>query len=154
AESPRKEDLLYAGTDDGLIHVTPDAGKTWRKLERFPGVPERTYVARLLASQHAEGRVYAAFENHKNADFRPYLLRSDNEGKTWTSIAGDLPDNGPVLAVAEDHVDPNLLFVGTEFGLFFTPDGGKHWVRLKAGLPTIAVRDLCIQKRENDPAVG
>jgi photosystem II stability/assembly factor-like uncharacterized protein len=154
SESPRKEDLLYAGTDDGLIHVTSDAGGSWRKIERFPGVPERTYVARLLASQHAEGRVFAAFENHKNADFKPYLLRSDDMGKTWTSITGNLPANGPVLAIAEDHVDPNLLFVGTEFALFFTPDAGQHWIRLKGGLPTIAVRDLCIQKRENDLVVG
>jgi hypothetical protein len=154
AESPSKEDLLYAGTDDGLIHVTPDAGKTWRKLERFPGVPERTYVSRLLASQHAAQTVYASFDNHKNADFKPYLLKSADQGKTWTNIAGDLPANGPVLAIAEDHVDPNLLFAGTEFGLFFTPDGGAHWLRLKSGLPTIAVRDLCIQKRENDLVAG
>ncbi len=153
-ESPRKEDLLYAGTDDGLVHVTADAGQTWRKVERFPGVPERTYVSRLLASQHAADTVYAAFENHKNADFKPYLLKSADQGKTWVSISGDLPANGPVLAIAEDHVDPNLLFVGTEFGLYFTPDGGKNWLRLRSGLPTIAVRDLCIQKRENDLVVG
>src|SRR5262249_11988978 len=153
AESPKKEGLLYAGTDDGLIHVADEAGPGWRKIERFPGVPERTYVARLLASQHAERRVYAAFENHKNADFAPYLLRTDDAGRTWTSIKGDLPANGPVLAIAEDHVDPDLLFVGTEFGLFFTTDGGKKWTRLKSGLPTIAVRDLAIQKRENDLVV-
>jgi photosystem II stability/assembly factor-like uncharacterized protein len=153
SEAPKKEDLLYVGTDDGLIHVTSDM-KTWRKIEKFPGVPEQTYVSRLFASQHAAGRVYAAFENHKNADFAPYLLRSDDEGKTWSSIVGDLPKNGPVLAFVEDHVDPNLLFVGTEFGLFFTPDGGKHWVRLRSGLPTISVRDLCIQKQQNDLLVG
>jgi photosystem II stability/assembly factor-like uncharacterized protein len=154
AESPRKEDLLYAGTDDGLVHVTLDGGKGWRKSERFPGVPEKTYVARLLASQHAERTVYAAFENHKNADFAPYLLKSTDAGKSWVSITGDLPANGPVLALAEDHVDPNLLFAGTEFGLFVTLDGGRKWLRLKNGLPTIAVRDLAIQKRENDLVVG
>jgi photosystem II stability/assembly factor-like uncharacterized protein len=153
-ESPKKEDVLYAGTDDGLIHVTTDAGKTWRKIERFAGVPEKTYVSRLLASQLAAGTVYASFDNHKNNDFAPYLLKSEDEGRTWTSIAGNLPKNGPVLAMAEDHVDPDLLFVGTEFGLFFTPDGGKHWVRLKSGLPTISVRDLAIQRRENDLVVG
>src|SRR5258708_38517151 len=96
-ESPKKEDLLYVGTDDGLIHVTPDAGKTWRKIEKFLGVPEKTYVSRLNASQHVAGRVYAAFDNHKNADFSPYLLRSDDEGKSWVSIVADLPKNGPVL---------------------------------------------------------
>jgi photosystem II stability/assembly factor-like uncharacterized protein len=154
SESPKKEDLLYAGTDDGLVHVTANAGKAWQKIDKFPGVPDRTYVARLLASQHDAGRVYAAFDNHKNADFAPYLLRSDDQGKTWRSIASDLPKNGPVLAIAEDHVDPDLLFVGTEFGLFFTPDAGKHWVRLKSGLPTIAVRDLAVQRQMNDLVIG
>lgn len=149
-ESPRREGLMYAGTDDGLIQVTENGGGAWRKFETFPGVPERTYVARILASQHAEGTVYAAFENHKNQDFKPYLLKSTDKGATWTSIVGGLPENGPVLAIAEDHVNPELLFAGTEFGLYFTIDGGKKWIRLRGGLPTIAVRDLAIQKREND----
>jgi len=154
SESPRQEDLLYAGSDDGLIHVTADAGKSWSRIERFPGVPEKTYVSRLFASQHDADTVYAAFSNHKNGDFKPYLLRSRDRGKTWTSIAGNLPVNGPVWAFAEDHVDADLLFVGTEFGLYFTVDGGKNWVRLKNGLPTIAVRDLAIQKQMNDLVVG
>jgi hypothetical protein len=117
-------------------------------------VPERTYVSRLLASRHADRTVYAAFDNHKMADFRPYLLRSTDAGQSWGSVAGDLPERGSVLAIAEDHKDPNLLFAGTEFGLYFTADGGKKWVRLKAGLPTIAVRDLAIQQGENDLVVG
>jgi photosystem II stability/assembly factor-like uncharacterized protein len=154
AESPKKEDVLYTGTDDGLIQVTEDGGKNWRKLDKFPGVPERTYVSRLLASQHDARTVYASFDNHKNADFAPYVLKSTDGGTKWTSLRGDLPDNGPVLALAEDHVDPNLLFVGTEFGLFFTVNGGKNWVRLKSGLPTISVRDLAIQRRANDLVVG
>jgi photosystem II stability/assembly factor-like uncharacterized protein len=154
SESPKQENLLYAGTDDGLIQVTEDAGKNWRKIEKFTDVPERTYVSRILASQHDAATVYAAFDNHKNADFKPYLLKSTDEGKTWTSIGTGLPANGPVLAIAEDHVDANLLFAGTEFGLHFTQDGGKNWTRLKAGLPTIAVRDLAIQKQENDLVVG
>ncbi len=98
--------------------------------------------------------MYAAFENHKNEDFKPYLLKSTDAGKTWTSIAGDLPENGPVLAFAEDTVNPNLLFAGTEFGAFFTIDGGAHWVRLKGGLPTIAVRDMVIQAREGDLVIA
>src|SRR6266567_3405760 len=109
-----------------------------------------TYVGRLAASSHDAGTVYAAFENHKNEDFKPYLLKSTDSGKTWTSIAGDLPDSGPVLAFVEDTVNPNLLFAGTELGAFFTIDGGQHWVRLKGGLPTIAVRDMVIQAREGD----
>jgi hypothetical protein len=90
------------------------------------------------------------FDNHKLADFAPYILKSTDAGKTWTSIKGDLPANGPVLAIAEDHVNPDLLFVGTEFGVFFTIDGGKKWIQMKGGLPTIAIRDIAIQKREND----
>jgi photosystem II stability/assembly factor-like uncharacterized protein len=155
SESPKKEDLLYAGTDDGLIHVTENGGGQWRKIDQFPGVPERTYVSRLLASQHGVETVYAAFDNHKNADFSPYLLRSTDAGKSWTSIKGDLPANGPVLAIAEDHyVDPNLLFAGTEFGVYFTPNGGQKWIRLKGGMPTIAVRDLAIPRRMDDLVVG
>jgi photosystem II stability/assembly factor-like uncharacterized protein len=154
AESPKREGLLYAGTDDGLVQVAEPANGGWRRVDKFPGVPERTYVSRLLASQHDANTVYAAFDNHKNADFAPYLLKSADAGKTWTPVAGDLSANGPVLALAEDHVDPGLLFVGTEFGLFVTTDGGKKWVRLKGGLPTIAVRDLAIQRQENDLVVG
>src|SRR5262249_34176026 len=154
AESPKKEGLLYAGTDDGLIQVTENGGDAWRKLDQFPGVPERTYVSRLLASQHDANTVYAAFDNHKMSDYTPYLLKSTDAGKTWTSVAGDLPSRGQVLAIAEDPVNPNLLFAGTEFALYFTLDGGKKWVRLKGGLPTISVKDLAIQKQENDLAVG
>jgi photosystem II stability/assembly factor-like uncharacterized protein len=149
-ESPRKENLVYTGTDDGLIQVTADGGATWTKYDKFAGVPETTYVSRLAASHHDANTVYAAFDNHKNADFKPYLLKSTDTGKTWISVAGDLPENGPVLAFAEDTVNANLLFAGTEFGAFFTVDGGKKWIRLKGGLPTIAVRDMVIQAREND----
>ncbi|MEK6410823.1 MAG: glycosyl hydrolase [Acidobacteriota bacterium] len=154
AESPKKEGLIYVGTDDGLIQITEDAGKNWRKIESFPGVPDMTYVSRLSASQHDGDTVYAAFENHKRSDFAPYLLKSTDRGKSWASIKSNLPANGPVLAFAEDHVNPNLLFAGTEFGLFFTIDGGQKWIQLKGGLPTISVRDLAIQKRENDLVVG
>jgi photosystem II stability/assembly factor-like uncharacterized protein len=150
AESPKKEGLIYVGTDDGLIQVTENGGGSWRKIETFPGVPEKTYVSRILASQHDPNTAYAAFNNHQMSDFAPYLLKSTDAGKTWTSIKSNLPANGPVLAIAEDHVNPNLLFVGTEFGLFFTTDGGGKWTQLRGGLPTIAVRDLAIQKREND----
>jgi photosystem II stability/assembly factor-like uncharacterized protein len=150
AESPKQENLLYVGTDDGLIQVSADSGATWTKYDKFPGVPEMTYVSRLTGSNHDANTVYAAFDNHKNEDFKPYLLKSTDRGKTWTSIAGDLPENGPVLAFAEDPVNPSLLFAGTEFGAFFSRDGGGKWLRLKGGLPTIAVRDMVIQAREND----
>ncbi len=154
SESPKKEGLIYVGTDDGLIQATSDGGASWTKYEKFPGVPDMTYVSRLAASHHDGNVVYAAFENHKNGDFKPYLLKSADAGKNWTSIAGDLPESGPVLAFAEDMVNSNLLFVGTETGVFFTIDGGAHWVRLKGGLPTIAVRDMVIQAREGDLVIA
>ena len=154
SESPKKEGLIYVGTDDGLIQVTSDGGQSWTKYENFAGVPDTTYVSRLAASQHDANVVYAAFDNHKNEDFKPYLLRSTDAGKTWTSIAGNLPENGTVYALAEDSVNPNLLFAGTEFGAFFTIDGGQHWVPLKGGLPTIAVRDMVMQAREGDLVIA
>ncbi|HVF92436.1 MAG TPA: glycosyl hydrolase, partial [Blastocatellia bacterium] len=154
AESPKKEGLIYVGSDDGLIQITENGGENWRKTEKFPGVPDMTYVTRILASNHDANTVYASFDNHKNADFAPYILKSTDAGKTWASIKSNLPANGPVLAIAEDHVNPNLLFAGTEFGLFFSINGGQKWVQLKGGLPTIAVRDLAIQKRENDLVIG
>jgi len=154
SESPKTEGLIYAGTDDGLIQVTGDGGQNWTKYEKFAGVPDTTYVSRLAASQHDADTVYAAFDNHKNEDFKPYLLRSTDAGKTWTSIAGNLPENGSVLAFAEDTLNPNLLFAGTEFGAFFTIDGGQHWVQLKGGLPTIAVRDMVMQAREGDLVIA
>jgi photosystem II stability/assembly factor-like uncharacterized protein len=154
AESPKQEDLLYAGTDDGLVQVSENGGGDWRKIGKFPGIPERTYVSRLMASQHAARTVYAAFDNHKMGDFAPYLLKSDDAGKTWQSLAGDLPARAPVLAIAEDPKDANLLFAGTEFALHFSADGGKKWLRLQGGLPTIAVRDLAIQKQMDDLVVG
>ncbi len=159
SESPKKEGLIYVGTDDGLIQVTSDGGQSstssdWSRYEKFTGVPENTYVSRLAASQHDANTIYAAFDNHKNEDFKPYLLKSTDAGKTWTSIAGNLPENGSVLAFAEDTVNANLLFVGTEFGAFFTIDGGQKWVQLKGGLPTIAVRDMVIQAREGDLVIA
>ncbi|MBP1612160.1 MAG: photosystem stability/assembly factor-like protein, partial [Acidobacteria bacterium] len=150
AESPKAQGLLYAGTDDGLIQVTDDAGGSWRKIESFPGVPDRSYVSDIEASPFDADTVYAAFDNHKMGDFKPYLLKSTDRGRTWSSVAGNLPARGSVYAVALDHVDRSLLFAGTEFGAFFTRDGGASWIQLKGGLPVIAVRDIEIQRREND----
>ncbi len=150
SESPKKEGLIYVGTDDGLINVTEDGGKTWRKVEKVLDVPENCYVHRVLASQHDANTVFALYNNHQNGDFKPYVVKSTDAGKTWTSITSNLPERGSVYAIAEDHINPNLLFVGTEFGFFFTLDGGAKWIQLRGGLPTIAVRDIAIHKREND----
>jgi len=153
AESPKKEGLLYVGTDDGVVQVSEDAGAHWDKVERLPGVPANAYIARIRASQHDAMTVYVVAENHQNGDFTPYLAKSRDGGKTWESIAGDLPARGSTYAIAEDHVDPRLLFAGTEFGAYWSKDGGQHWGKI-AGVPTIAVREIAIQKRENDLVLG
>ncbi|MEE8171126.1 MAG: glycosyl hydrolase, partial [Phycisphaerae bacterium] len=149
-ESPLVEGLIYVGTDDGLVHVTEDGGASWRTISVFPHVPDMTYVSGLTASMHDADTILAAFDNHKNGDFAPYLLKSNDRGQTWETVAGDLPERDIVYAVAEDHEKAELLFVGTEFGVFFTTDGGEAWIKLTGGIPTIAVRDIAMQRREND----
>lgn len=148
-ESPKKKGLLYAGTDDGLIQVSENDGQTWTKYSTFPGVPSNTRVNMLTASLHDENVVFATFNPQRQGDFRPFLFKSSDKGKTWISITNNLPSRGNVYCIKQDHVDPNLLFVGTEFGAFCSVDGGLNWSKL-SGLPTTAVYDLDIQKREND----
>lgn len=154
SESPVKEGLIYVGSDDGVISVTEDGGKNWRSEDSFKGVPDMSLVEDIITSSHDENVAYAVFDNHKRGDYKPYVLKTTNKGKSWKSISNDLPEWGSAHSIAEDHVDPNLLFVGTEFGLFVSQDGGKNWSQMKNGLPTIAVRDIEIQKRENDLVVG
>jgi photosystem II stability/assembly factor-like uncharacterized protein len=153
SESPVKENLLYAGTDDGLIQVTENA-KDWRKIDDFPGVPEHTYVSHICPSKFDENVVFASFDNILRDDFKPYLLKSNDKGKSWVSISGNLPQSGTVHTIEQDFVNPDLLFAGTEFGIFVTTDGGKMWTELKNGLPTIPVRDIAMQKRENDLVIA
>ena len=154
AESPVKEGLIYVGTDDGLVQVTENGGKMWRKVDKPAGVPENAYVQRIVASQHDPGTVYVAYENHQNGDFKPYLIKSSDMGNTWVNISGNLPERGGVYAIAEDHVNRNLIFAGTEFGLYFTIIGGEKWMKLNIGLPTTMVRDLAIQKQMDDLVIG
>ena len=153
SESPLVEGLIYVGTDDGLISVTEDGGKTWRSEKRFRGVPEMAYVDDLVASVHDPDVAYAVIDNHKRGDYRPYVLKTTNRGKSWRLISAGLPERGFAHTLAEDHEDPNLLFVGTEFGLHFSQDGGRSWHEFTQ-LPTIAVRDLEIQRRESDLVIG
>jgi hypothetical protein len=150
SESPLQEGLIYVGTDDGLVQVTEDGGKNWRKIDKFPGVPEFSFVNDIRASEHDASTVFVVFDNHKRGDFKPYILKSSDRGRAWTSISGDLPDRHLTWSIVQDHVKPGLLFIGTEFGIFFTLDTGVHWIKLTGGLPTISFRDLEIQKREND----
>jgi len=153
-ESPKKEGLLYVGTDDGLIQVSENGGDTWTKYSSFAGIPETTYVSCIKASLHDENVVFASFENHKRADFKPYILMSTDKGKTWKSIASNLPEDAVVWNIAQDHVNPNLLFVGTEYGLYVSFDSGNHWIKFNTGMPNMAIRDIDIQERENDIAVA
>ncbi len=153
-ESPAVPGLLYVGTDDGLIHVTEDGGTTWRRSERFPAVPENTLVADLTASRHDPNRVFALFNNHKSGDFTPYVLRSDDRGRSWRTIAGDLPNGDVAWALVEDPIDPEILFLGTEFGVWTRIGTGDAWRRLTGGMPRVAVRDLEIQQHADDLVVG
>jgi photosystem II stability/assembly factor-like uncharacterized protein len=148
-ESPLVEGLIYVGTDDGLIQITEDGGETWHKIDRIFGVPEYFFVNDIKADRHDPDTVYAAVDNHKTGDYNPYLLKSTDRGRTWQSIAGDLPDRHLCWRLIQDHVSPDLLFAGTEYGAFFTVDGGEHWTKLP-GTPTIPFRDLEIQRDEND----
>ncbi len=149
SESPQVEGLIYVGTDDGLIHVTEDGGKNWRKVDKIFGVPEFFFVNDIKADLHDSNTVYACVDNHKQGDFKPYVLVSRDRGRNWELMNGDLPERHLTWRIVQDHVKPELLFLATEFGVFFTRDGGTHWLKLP-GLPTIPVRDLAIQTREND----
>ncbi len=156
AESPQDEDVLYAGTDDGLLHVTEDGGENWRRieLENIDGVPSTAFINDIKADRFDANTVYVAMDAHKNGDFSPYLIKSTDRGETWTSIAGDLPDRHLVWRLVQDHVNQDLLFAATEFGVFFTVDGGEEWVQLEGGAPTIAFRDITIQRSHNDLVAG
>jgi photosystem II stability/assembly factor-like uncharacterized protein len=153
-ESPLLEGLIYAGTDDGLLQVTEDGGKTWRKVDSFPGVPQYTYVSDVFASPRDSNTVFVAFNNWQRGDYKPYLVKSPDRGRTFTSITGNLPDRHDVWCVIQDHVQGNLLFAGTEFGVFVSLDGGTSWVQLKGGMPVAQARDMTVQKRENDLVVA
>ncbi len=153
-ESSLIEGLLYVGTDDGLLQVSENGGKTWRRVETFPGVPNGSYVTDVCASTRDANVVFVTLSNWQRGDFKPYVLKSTDRGRTFTSIAGNLPDRQNAWAINQDHVNPDLLFLGTEFALFFSPDGGQRWVQLRGGLPTAQIRDMDIQKRENDLVLG
>ncbi len=154
AESPVKQGLLYVGTDDGLIQISDDDGGSWTKVSAFPDVPEYTYVSDIMPSKFDENVVYASFNNTKADDFKPYILKSSDKGRTWVSIANNLPENGNVHTIAQDFVKEDLLFVGTEFAFFFSVDGGKEWKKQTNGMPDIAVRDIAIQERESDLVIA
>jgi photosystem II stability/assembly factor-like uncharacterized protein len=150
SESPRNPDVVWVGTDDGNVELTRDGGKSWTLVSRkIPGLPANAWVSYLQASQHDEGTAYATFDHHHLGDMKPYVYRTRDFGKTWESLV--TPDlRGFAHVVREDRVNPGLLFLGTELGLFVSLDGGKQWAQFKAGLPDVSVRDLAIHPREDD----
>lgn len=150
SESPIVDGLIYAGTDDGLIQITEDNGQTWRRVDKLPGVPNRFFVNDIKADLHDPDTVYVVVDDHKSGDFAPYVLKSENRGRSWNSISSNLPERHVSWRIVQDHVKPSLMFLGTEFGVFFTVDGGGAWTKLSGGTPTISYRDLVIQSREND----
>jgi hypothetical protein len=152
-ESPLLEGLLYVGSDDGLIQASEDGGKTWRKVDPIQGVPEFTYVTDVQASSRDVNTVFATLNDWNRGNFKPYVVKSTDRGRTWTSIAGDLPARSGAWTIAQDSVNGNLLFAGMEVGLFATVDGGAHWVKL-SGVPNMQVRDITIQRREGDLVAG
>lgn len=152
AESPKQEGLIYAGTDDGIVQITEDGGDNWRKvtLGNIKGVPATAFVNDVRADLFDAGTVYLTLDNHKYGDFKPYLLKSTDKGRSWALITGNLPKRLVTWRLVQDHVRKELLFAATEFGIYFTPDGGSNWIQLKGGLPNISFRDIAIQRREND----
>ena len=156
SESPIQEGLIYAGTDDGIIQMTENGGESWKKInyKKFSGLPETAFVNDIKADLHEKNTVYAVFDNHKYGDYNPYIYKSKNKGFTWKKLTNNLPDNTILWRIVQDHKNKNLLFLGTEFGVYFTNSGGDEWIKLKGGLPNISVRDIAIQKSENDLVLG
>jgi hypothetical protein len=155
AESPRVKGLLYVGTDDGRVRVSRDEGRTWTDVGgQVPGLPERSWIAGLEASRHTDGTVYMTVDNHRSDDNRNYVFRSTDFGRTWSSIVADLPADRVARTIREDPRNPQVLYLGTEFGLFVTVDGGQRWMDLRLNMPTLAINDLVIHPRDNDLVLG
>ena len=149
-ESPLDEDLIYVGTDDGLIQVSEDGGKTWRKIDKIHGLPQYAFVNDIKACRFNKDTVYVCFDNHKYGDYKPYLMKSTDRGNSWEPMTGNLPDRHLIWRIIQDHEKADLFFLATEFGVFTSLDGGTNWTKISNGMPNISVRDLEIQRREND----
>ena len=152
AESPLKAGIIYVGTDDGIIQVTENGGQEWRKIElsAISGIPNTAFVNDIKADLFDESTVYVSLDNHKYGDYKPYFIKSTDKGKNWKSFTNNLPEKGMVWRMVQDHIDSNLLFLATEFGIYFSTNSGDKWVKLKGGVPTIPFRDLTIHKGESD----
>lgn len=154
APSTVQQGVIWVGTDDGRVHVTRDGGKTWRSIEnKAKGVPKNTWVPHIEPSPHDAGTAFIVFDNHRRGDMQTYVQRIDKFGAKFTSLATKNL-RGYALSIQQDHVDPNLIFLGTELGLYVTTDGGRQWFKYTAGVPTVSVMDMAIQERENDLVLG
>ena len=152
AESAQDENILYAGTDDGLLHATKDGGATWstQTVDKLPDVPATAFINDIKADMFDANVAYVALDNHKFGDYRPMLYKTTNGGKSWKSITKGIPEGTLIWRLVQDHVNPQLLFLGTEYGVYVSLNQGDAWHKFSNGMPTISVRDLAIQKREND----
>ena len=152
SQSPIDKNIIYAGSDDGLIHYTKDFGENWTKVnvEKLPGVPKGSFVNDIKTDLYDSNTVYVLLDNHKFGDYKPYVYKSIDGGKSWINIGNDIPDGFLCWRIVQDHIDKNLLFLGTEYGIYVSFNGGNNWVEFSNGMPTISIRDLAIQKREND----
>jgi photosystem II stability/assembly factor-like uncharacterized protein len=146
AESPLKAEVLYAGTDDGRLHVTMDRGKAWTDLTA--GLPTRRWISRIVPSQHTDGTLYVTQRGREDDDFGVYIYKSTDSGKTFASLAANVPA-GPVNVIREDPTDPNMLYIGTDFGAFVSTNGGREWHVLGGNLPSTQVSDLQVHARDN-----
>jgi photosystem II stability/assembly factor-like uncharacterized protein len=156
-ESPLRPGVIWAGTDDGNVQLTRDGGVTWTNVrETLPAsqVPQRTWVSRVEPSHFDAGTAYVTFDGHRTGNFKPYVFKTTDFGKTWTNITANLPQRDPVYVIKEDLKNPSLLFVGTEYGVYASIDGGAAWHRMMTGMPTVAVHDLVIHPRDNDLVAG
>lgn len=154
AESPIQDGLVYVGTNDGVLSITEDAGQNWTKVTKFPGIPEYTYISDIFPDRYDANVVYVSFSNIQRDDMKAYLLKSTDKGKSWTSIVSNLPAEQAVHTINQDFIDAQMLFVGTEFGVYVSLDGGKIWNQITGNLPTIKVADIVIQQRECDLVLG
>jgi photosystem II stability/assembly factor-like uncharacterized protein len=153
AESSLDENILFSGSGDGLIHFTTNGGTNWQKSS-LAGLPEYARIHHIIASRFDKLIAYAACHNYVGGDRNPYLYKTTDGGKTWFKINSNLPEEGCTYSIAEDHVEKNLLFIGTQFGVYFTNNGGEEWIPFKNGMPPATVMDLDIQRRENDLVVS
>jgi len=155
SDTPLDTNLIWIGTDDGNIQITKDNGINWENVRKnIKGVPNKTWVSRVEASKHKEGRAYVTFDNHRFDDNKPYVFMTDDYGKSWTNISANLPLDYSVYVIKEDYIDENLLFVGTEKSVYFTINRGKNWDKLGTKLPSVAIHDLVIHPRDGDLIAG